>query len=82
MWAAMQRTIDCFLMQFFTDIEQESPGVICPRVLAIGKSCTSALVDGQGAAFSIDFSRRWRAIPITEGARQSWRDQPVQVRPR
>jgi hypothetical protein len=33
--------------------------------LAIGKSCTSALVDGQGAAFSIDFSSRWRAIPIT-----------------
>ena len=30
------------LMRFFTDIERESLGVICPRVLAIGTSYTSA----------------------------------------
>ena len=30
MRAPMQRTINCLLMQFFTDIEQESPGVDLP----------------------------------------------------
>src|SRR5271166_516106 len=38
MWAAMQQTIGCSLMRFFTDIERETLGVICPRVLAIGTS--------------------------------------------
>jgi hypothetical protein len=38
-------------MRFFTDIERESLGVICPRVLAIGTSYTSALTDGRRAAF-------------------------------
>src|SRR5580692_1859707 len=32
MWAAMQQTTGCSLMRFFTDIERESLGVICPRV--------------------------------------------------
>src|SRR4030081_1936261 len=56
MWAAMQQTTGCSLMRFFTDIERESLGVICPRVLAIGTSYTSALTDGRRAAFSIAFS--------------------------
>src|ERR1700680_2572258 len=43
MWAAMQQTTGCSLMRFFTDIERESLGVICPRVLATGTSYTSAL---------------------------------------
>src|ERR1700730_17660698 len=61
MWAAMQQTTGCSLMRFFTDIERESLGVICPRVLAIGTSYTSALTDGRRAAFSIAFSSCWRA---------------------
>src|SRR3984893_815395 len=56
MWAAMQQTTGCSLMRFFTDIERESLGVICPRVLATGTSYTSALTDGRRAAFSIGFS--------------------------
>src|SRR5436309_8918894 len=55
MWAAMQQTTGCSLMRFFTDIERESLGVICPRVLATGTSYTSALTDGRRAAFSIAF---------------------------
>src|ERR1700722_2727618 len=65
MWAAMQQTTGCSLMRFFTDIERESLGVICPRVLAIGTSYTSALTDGRRAAFSIAFSSCWRATPTT-----------------
>src|SRR6202521_2418053 len=65
MWAAMQQTTGCSLMRFFTDIERESLGVICPRVLATGTSYTSALTDGRRAAFSIAFSSRWRATPTT-----------------
>src|ERR1700730_2364080 len=42
MWAAVQQTTGCSLMRFFTDIERESLGVICPRVLATGTSYTSA----------------------------------------
>src|SRR6202140_5789105 len=63
MWAAMQQTTGCSLMRFFTDIERESLGVICPRVLATGTSYTSALTDGRRAAFSIAFSSCWRATP-------------------
>jgi transposase len=33
-------------MRFFTDIERESLGVICPHVLATGTSYTSALTRG------------------------------------
>src|SRR6202165_1285953 len=55
MWAAMQQTTGCSLMRFFTDIERESLGVICPRVLAIGTSYTSALTDGRRAAFRSHF---------------------------
>src|ERR1700730_7249075 len=67
MWAAMQQTTGCSLMRFFTDIERESLGVICARVLATGTSYTSALTDGRGAAFSIAFSSCWRATPTTNG---------------
>src|SRR6202047_1340909 len=55
MWAAMQRTTGCSLMRFFTDTERESPGVICLRVSATGRSYTSALVDGRRAACSSEF---------------------------
>src|SRR3984893_3992096 len=65
MWAAMQQTTGCSLMRFFTDIERESLGVICPRVLATGTSYTSALTDGRRAAFSIACSSCWQATPTT-----------------
>src|SRR4249919_2533532 len=65
MWAAMQQTTGSSLMRFFTDIERESLGVICPHVLATGTSYTSALTDGRRAAFSIAFSSCWRATPTT-----------------
>jgi hypothetical protein len=55
MWVAMQRTTGCSLMRFFTDIERESLGVICPRVSATGTSYISALTDGQRAAFLTAF---------------------------
>ena len=65
MSAALQRITGCSLTRFFTDIEREFPGVICRRVSATGGSCTSALADGQRAAFSTVFSSCWRAIPTT-----------------
>ena len=43
------------LMRFSTDIERESLGVICPRVLAIGTSYTSALTDGEERRFRSHF---------------------------
>src|SRR3989440_5272162 len=61
----MQQTTGCSLMRVFTDIERESLGVICPRVLAMGTSYTSALTDGRRATFSIAVSRCWRATPTT-----------------
>jgi hypothetical protein len=39
--------VDAVLYQY----EREFPGVICRRVSATGGSCTSALADGQRAAF-------------------------------
>ena len=55
----------CSLMRCFTDIERESPGVICRRVSATGRSCINALADGRRAAFSSEFSSCWQAIPTT-----------------
>jgi hypothetical protein len=43
------------LMRFFTDIERESLGVICPRVLATGTSYTSALTGGEERRFRSHF---------------------------
>src|ERR1700719_4580477 len=51
MWAAMQQTTGCSLTRFFTDIERESLGVICPHVLATGTSYTSALTDAKSGVF-------------------------------
>ena len=47
----MQQTTGCSLMRFFTDIERESLGVICPRVLATGTSYTSALTRAKSGVF-------------------------------
>ena len=65
MWAAMQQTTDCSLMRFFTGIERESLGVICPRVSASGISYSSALTDGRKAVFSSAFSSCWRVTLTT-----------------
>ena len=41
------------------------PGAICPSVLAIGKSSTSASAGGRRVGFSNAFSSCWRAITTT-----------------
>ncbi len=41
------------------------PGVICPSVLAAGRSSISASTDGPRAAFSSVFSGSWPAITTT-----------------
>ena len=56
MWAAMQQTIGCSFYAVLYRYRTGVPCVICPRVLAIGTSYTSALTDGRRAAFSIAFS--------------------------
>src|SRR6202023_717492 len=63
MWAAMQQTTGCSLMRFFTDIERESPGVICPRVSATGRSCTSASAPAEQARHEFCTNARlWLAV--------------------
>ena len=51
MCEGLQPTIDCSWKPFSTDIEPAFPGGISRSVLAIGRSCISALVDGRGMEF-------------------------------